>query len=408
MRHVIIGTSAAGLAAAELLRARDPQGEITLVSEEAELPYSRPLLTYLLGRQIRPDKIYLKTPDYFARRRLTAKWGQAVVAVRPQTRQVRLADGEELPYDRLLIASGARPRLLGLPGEQLPGVFTLRHLADVRRLEFYLTPGAPVAVIGGGAVGLKAVEAFRHRGHPVALIELEDRLLPRLLDPTAADLLAEVVREQGVRLFLNSRVTEYMESQGKIAGVALADGREIPAGAVLVAVGVEARTEFLEGTLPATPEGIPVNSFLETALPDIYAAGDCALPPPLLPGQPPAYKIWPAAVAQGQVAAINMAGGRKAYEGLLPQNSLSFLGFQLISGGMTSPAGEGEVFAALDRRRRQYRRLVFQEGRLVGLTLIGEVEPAGLYFQILTQKLPVRALGVDPRSRDFHPGGLWG
>jgi nitrite reductase (NADH) large subunit len=409
MRYVIIGTSAAGLAAAEVLRARDREGSITLISEEEHLPYSRPLLTYLLGREIKPEKIFLKSADYFVTWGLTPLLGEPVVGVHPGARSLELAGGKKIDFDRLLVASGANPRLLGIPGEDLPGVYTLRHLADVQRLEEGLTPGAPVAVVGGGAVGLKAAEALTHRGCPVILIEAETRVLPRLLDETAAKFLHQHLAGMGVELFLNARPTAVLESQGRVRGLSLADGREVTAAAVLFAVGVTPRTEFLAGTGVRSPEGIVVDHHLQSKCPAIYAAGDCALPRHLLTGEPAAYQIWPAAVAQGQVAGANMAGARRSYDGLLPQNSISLRGFRVISGGLGAGAGDGlEIVRELDEKQGCYRRLVFREGRLVGMTLVGEVEQAGIYFQIMAQKLPITGLVADPRGHNFHPGHLWG
>jgi nitrite reductase (NADH) large subunit len=409
MRYVIIGTSAAGLAAAEVLRARDREGSITLISEEEHLPYSRPLLTYLLGREIKPDQIFLKPADYFATWGLTPLLGEPVVRVDPGAHTLELAGGKKVDFDRLLVASGANSRLLGIPGEDLPGVYTLRHLADVRRLEAGLTAGAAVAVVGGGAVGLKAAEALSHRGHPVILIEAEARVLPRLLDETAAEFLHQHLALMGVELILNARPTAVLDSQGRVRGLSLLDGREVAAAAVLFAVGVTPRTEFLAGTGVAGPEGIAVDHFLQTTCPVIYAAGDCALPWHLLTGEPAAYQIWPAAVAQGQVAGANMAGAGRRYEGLLPQNSISLRGFQVISGGLGEALGDNqEIIRELDERRGCYRRLVFQEGRLVGMTLVGAVEQAGIYFQVMAQKLKVNELVADPRGSDFHPGSLWG
>ena len=409
MRYVIIGTSAAGLAAAEVLRARDRGGSITLIGEETHLPYSRPLLTYLLGREIQPQQIFLKSAAYFAEWGFTPLLGEPVVRVDPEAREVRLAGGRAVSYDRLLIASGARPRLPGIPGEDLPGVYTLRHLADVRRLDAGLTPGEMVAVVGGGAVGLKAAEALNHRGHPVTLIEAESRVLPRLLDETAGDFLRRHLVRMGVKLILNAKPTAVLEGAGRVRGLILADGPEIAVTTVVFAVGVTPRTEFLEGTGVAGPEGIGVDQFLQSKYPTIYAAGDCALPRHWLTGEPAAYQIWPAAVAQGKVAGANMAGAGQRYEGLLPQNSISLRGFQVISGGLVIAEGDDlEIVRELDEKRGCYRRLVFQEGRLVGVTLVGEVEEAGIYFQIMAQKLPVAQLVADPRGPRFHPGGLWG
>ncbi len=410
MRYVIIGTSAAGLAAAEVVRARDPEGSISLVSEEEHLPYSRPLLTYLLGREISPEKIFLKTADYFAAWGFTPVLGKPVVQADPEAHTVTLAGGEVLPFDRLLIASGARPRRPDIPGLDLKGVHTLRNLVDVERLEADLPgDGGEVVVVGAGAVGLKMADALVTRGLRVRLLARGAQPLTRILDQVSAELLMAVVQEKGIDLHLHSWPEAVLGENGRVTGVALNNNREVKAQAVLFSVGVEPRVEFLAGTDLAESDGIRVDSFMRSKTPDIFAAGDCCVPKHLLTDQHTSFHIWPAAVAQGQVAGANMAGGRRRYDGILPMNSISLKGFRLITGGHFTPdTGDGEIFTDLDRHRRRYRRLVFQAGRLVGVTLVGEVEQAGIYFQIMAQKLPMSALPVDLHSAEFHPGKLWG
>jgi nitrite reductase (NADH) large subunit len=410
MRYVIIGTSAAGLAAAEVVRARDPQGGISLISEEEHLPYSRPLLTYLLGREIQPEKIFLKTADYFAAWGFTPFLGKPVVQVDPEAHTVTLAGGEALPFDRLLIASGARPRRPDIPGLDLQGVHTLRNLVDVERLEADLPgDGGEVVVVGAGAVGLKMADALVTRGLRVRLLARGAQPLSRILDRVSADLLMAVIKEKGIDLHLHSWPGAVLGKNGRVTGVALNNNREIKAQAVLFSVGVEPRVEFLAGTELAQADGIRVDSFMRSQAPDIFAAGDCCVPKHLLTDQHTSFHIWPAAVAQGQVAGANLAGGRRRYDGILPMNSISLKGFRIITGGHFTPdTADGEIFTDLDRHRRRYRRLVFQAGRLVGVTLVGEVEQAGIYFQIMSQKLPVSALPVDLHSGEFHPGKLWG
>lgn len=409
MRHVIIGTSAAGLAAAEVLRARDRAGSITLISEETHLPYSRPLLTYLLGREIKPRQIFLKSEGYFADWGFTPVLGAAALRVDPGAREVHLADGQALPYDRLLIASGAKPRLPEIPGLDLQGVYTVRHLADVDRLEAGLPKEGTVVVVGAGAVGLKVADSLISRGLTVLLLARGSQPLTRILDQVSAELLMGVIKEKGIDLHLHSWPEAVLGEQGRVAGVALNENRVLPAQAVIFSVGVEPRVEFLQEAGLAEAAGIRVDRFMRTGVPEIFAAGDCCLPHHLISGQPAAFHIWPAAVAQGQVAGANMAGGRRLYDGILPQNSISLKGFRIITGGHFTPdTADGEIVTELDRARGRYRRLVFEKGRLVGVTLVGEVEQAGIYFQIMAQKLPVGALPVDPRGSGFHPGNLWG
>lgn len=401
MRYVIIGASAAGLAAAEIIRQWDRGGSITLISDEPHPPYSRPLLTYLLSGEVRPDQVWLKDANYFHEWGLEACLGERVIQVAPGPREVRLASGRTLPYDRLLIASGARARLPGLSGEELEGVFTLRTLADWQRLDASLPENGTVAVVGAGPVGLKAAEAFVQRGCRVALVEMESQVLPRLVDAQAAALLSSAVKEWGIEIYCNSKPVGLVGRGGRVRALALADGRELPAQAVLFAIGVTPNTEFLGDTGLAVAGGIAINAQMQTAAPDIFAAGDCVQAVHLLTGQPVYVPIWPAAVEQGRVAGANMAGADRRYPGALPQNSISLRGFKIITGGLIQPEGEDtEIVSELDRLRGGYRRLVFKEGRLVGLTLVGKVADAGIYFQLMAQQLPV--------PEPVTPGHLWG
>ena len=326
-----------------------------------------------------------------------------------RAREVCLAGGRAVPYDRLLIASGAKPRLPDIPGLHQEGVFTVRHLADVDRLEAGLPREGAVVVVGAGAVGLKVADSLIARGLTVHLLARGSQPLTRILDQVSADMLMEVVKAKGIHLMLHSWPEAVLGEAGRVTGLALNDHRVLPARAVIFSVGVEPRMEFLADTGLAEAGGIRVDSSMRTSLPEIFAAGDCCLPHHLITGQPAAFHIWPAAVAQGQVAGANMAGGRLRYDGILPQNSISLKGFRIITGGHFTPdTADGEVYAEVDRHRRRYRRLVFQAGRLVGVTLVGAVEQAGIYFQIMAQKLPVAHLPADPRGPRFHPGGLWG
>ncbi len=409
MRFVIIGTSAAGLAGAETLRRFAPRAVITLVSDETHPPYSRPLLTYLLGGEVSRERLFLRSRDYFQDWGFEAVLGEAVTRVDPDAHEVHLAGGRVILYDRLLIASGANPKKPGIEGVGLAGVFTLRHLADAQNLERHLAGARRVAVVGAGAVGLKAADALVHRGLQVDLLARGAQPLSKVLDPVSAELLMAALARMGIKLHLHSWPTAVLGEQGRVRALALNDQRELPTDAVIFSVGVAPRVEFLAGTGLAGPGGVAVDERLQAGHPDIYAAGDCILPHHLLTGEPAAFHIWPAAVAQGAVAGANLAGAGRRYAGILPMNSISLKGFKVITGGHLHPdSPRGEVFEELDRRRGRFRRLVFDDGRLVGATLIGPVAHAGIYFQLIANQTPIRELPCDPRSPDFHPGRLWG
>jgi len=401
MRYVIIGASAAGCKAAETLRRYAPKSPITVISEETRPLYSRPLLTYLLSGEVKPEQVWLQGEDYFRRWNLDPVLGEPVTRVDPGAHQVHLLGGSLIPYDRLLIASGARPRLLGLLGEDLERVYTLRTLADCRRLVAGLPQQGRVVVVGAGAVGLKTADALARRGLTVTLVARGAQPLSRVLDPTAAALLHQAITRLGIEIYHYSWPEAIWGEAGRVKALTLNQGREIPCQAVLFSIGVAPNVEFLAGTDLAGPEGIPVDHQLNTANPDILAAGDCAHPYHLLTGQRAGYHIWPAAVAQGRVAGANLAGAGLTYDGLLPQNSLSLKGFRLITGGLGPLDVEGcDIVSHLDERRGHYRSLVYREGRLVGVTLVGAVADAGIYFQLMAQQLPVR--------EPAQPGRMWG
>jgi nitrite reductase (NADH) large subunit len=312
-----------------------------------------------------------------------------------------LTDGRVISYDRLLIASGASARLLGLQGEDLAGVYTLRSLGDWQRLESGLPQEGQAVVVGAGAVGLKAAEALRRRGLEVSLVEAEAHAMPQMVDKTAAGLLHQALKGQGIELQMNLKPAAVLGARGRVRALGLADGRELPCQAVLFAVGVAPNVEFLAETGLAEPAGIPVDHRMRTADPNIFAAGDCAYPYHFLTGRRAVYPIWPAAVAQGRVAGANLAEAGLTYDGLLPMNSLSLRNFHMITGGLgPQDTKDCEIIDELDEKRGQYRRLAYRDGKLVGLTLVGAVEDAGIYFQLMAQQAPVPPL--------VQPGRMWG
>jgi nitrite reductase (NADH) large subunit len=401
MRYVIIGASAAGCKAAETLRRYAPASPITIISEEAQPLYSRPLLTYLLSGEVSREKVWLQGQEYFQEWRLEPVLGEPVTRVAPQAHAVHLLGGRIIPYDRLLIASGARPRLLGLKGEDLAGVYTLRTLADWQRLETGLPPTGRVVVVGAGAVGLKTADALARRGLQVTLVARGSQPLSQVLDPTAAALLHTAITGMGIELIYHSWPEAIWGERGQVRALTLNEGRELPCQAVLFSVGVAPNIEFLAGTHLAGPEGIPVDHRCTTADPDIYAAGDCAYPYHLLTQKRAGYHIWPAAVAQGRISGANLAGAELTYDGLLPQNSLSLRGFHIITGGLGPPdTADCETVSEFNLTRTHYRRLAYRKGKLVGLTLVGAVEDAGIYFQLMAQQVPVKG--------PVQPGRMWG
>jgi nitrite reductase (NADH) large subunit len=409
MRHVIIGNSAAGLTGAETIRRLHPQAFITIISDEPYPPYCRPLLTYLLGGDIQEKDLWLKAEDYYQRWQFTPILGKRVVQVDPAARSVRLAGGETVPYDRLLVASGARPTLPDIPGEDLQGVFTVRTLEHFKAMQQMLRPEMRLAVIGSGLVGIKTALALAQGGYDVTLVARKSQVLSNLLDETAAVLLHQAMIEVGVKLRFQAVPAALNGQQGRVKSVMVTDGTEIPADLVIIGIGVTPNTEFLSEAGLSNPYGLEVDAHLRTAQANIYAAGDCVQPFDRLSGEKTYFAIWPAAVEQGRLAGANMAGHDRLYGGLLAQNTLYVGQTRVIAGGLVRPSDATcEVHSQHDPVARSYRRLVVKDGRLVGVILVGQVENAGIYLNLIYNRTPLKSLPVDPREPGFQVGRLLG
>jgi len=409
MRAVIIGNSAAGLAGAETLRRLKPEAEITIISDEPYPPYCRPLLTYLLGGDIQEKDLWLKARDYYQQWQFQPRLGRRVVQVDPAARTVALDNGESFTYDRLLVASGARPLRPGIPGENLPGVFTIRTLGEFQAMQNMLRPGLRVAVVGSGLVGIKTAQALAQAGYNVTLVARKAQVLSNLLDTSAAALLHDALKDIGVNLRFHAVPAALAEHHGRVTAVVLTDGSEIPADLVIFGIGVSPNTEFLAAAGLSDPRGLPVDDQLRIGPADIFAAGDCVCPRDRLTGQPAYFAIWPAAVAQGRLAGANLAGYERTYDGLLAQNTFAVGSTRIIAGGMVQAAEPScEVHIDHDPKKRRYRRLVIQDGRLVGVILVGQVEDAGVYLSLINNKTPLASLPADPRRADFQVGRLLG
>lgn len=386
-RYVILGSGPAGWSAVQAICTHDPHGTITLVSGEATLPYARMLLSYWLEGKVGEEVMSPFPAGYFERLGIEVLYGQQATTVDPQRQVVTLADGRELPYDELLIATGASPWRPPIVGLEQPGVFNLWTLEDVRGILATIRSGGEAVIIGAGFIGMQAVDALVKRGMRCTVIEALPQVLPRILDTEGAHLVEETLTERGVRVFTGRQVAE-IKAPGrrrKRQEVVLDDGRTLPADLVITATGVRPNLELAHAAGLATATGILVDEHLRTSLPHIYAAGDVAEGYDFSTGERAVHAIWPTAVDQGRVAGLNMAGLQITYPGSLSMNTLDVLGLPLASVGLV----EGEDLVVQIHRgpaRRTYRKLAFRNGRLAGAILVSEIEDIGLLQAMIRQQ----------------------
>ena len=311
---VIVGAGLAGAKAAETLREEGFDGRLVLVGDEPERPYERPPLSkdYLRGESGR-DVVYVHEAGFYDEGAIELRTGTRATAIDPAERTVTLAGGERLSWDRLLLAVGAEPRRLPVPGADLEGVLYLRDLADCDRLRATLDAGGRLAVIGAGWIGSEVAASARQAGLEVTLLERLAVPLENVLGPTVGRLYADLHRERGVDLLTGVEV-EALEGAGRVERVRLVGGRTIDCTAVVVGVGVVPRTALAEAAGLAVDDGVLVDATLRASAPDVYAAGDVARAMHPFYRRHVRVEHWANALNQGPVAARNMLGPEEPYD----------------------------------------------------------------------------------------------
>jgi 3-phenylpropionate/trans-cinnamate dioxygenase ferredoxin reductase component len=313
--HLIVGASLGGAKAAETLRAEGFGGPLVMIGEERERPYERPPLSkdYLLGRADR-ETIYVHPHAWYAEHDVDLRLGVAVTAIHPGAHEVSLADGSQIGYAKLLLATGSAPRRLSVPGADLDGVLYLRSVGDSDRIKAAFKSASRVAVIGAGWIGLETAAAARAAGIEVTVLEMAELPLLRVLGRQVAQVFATLHQEHGVDLRSGVQIAEITGRNGTADGVLLADGSRVEADVVITGVGITPNIQLASAAGLETGNGIRVDARLRSSDPDIYAAGDVANAFHPLLGKHIRVEHWANALHQPQAAARAMLGQDVAYD----------------------------------------------------------------------------------------------
>jgi 3-phenylpropionate/trans-cinnamate dioxygenase ferredoxin reductase component len=313
---VIVGAGLAGAKAAETLRAEGFDGRLLLLGEEAERPYERPPLSkeYLRGETGR-DRLYVHQDGFYADHDIELRTSARVRRIDPAGRRLQLASGERISYSRLLLATGAAPRRLGLPGADLAGVLSLRSRGDADRLAAAAARAEHVVVVGTGWIGCEVAASVRQLGRDLTLVGPDAAPLARVLGPEIGGVYRDLHADHGVRLVLGTRVAAF-RGHGRVEAVVTDDGTSIGCDLVLVGAGAVPRTELAEAAGIAVGDGVVVDEWLETSAPGVFAAGDLAAAWHPHLRERLRVEHWANALHQGPAAARNMLGGAVAYERL--------------------------------------------------------------------------------------------
>lgn len=386
MKHVVIGAGPAGVVAAETLRKLQSDAQVTVVSDEPEPPYSRMAIPYFLVDQIKEDGTYLrKKANHFESRGIDIVQARAA-RLDCKSRQIELDGGRSLAYDRLLVATGSRPVSPPIPGIDADGVTACWTLADARRIAATAKPGARVVLMGAGFIGCIILEALARSGATLSVVEMEDRMVPRMMNDTAGNLIKDWCEKQGVKVHTSMRVTAIEKEAGALR-VVLESGETIDADMVVSATGVKPNLELVEAAGIKTDQGILVDRHLRTSDENVFAAGDVAQGIDFSTGEYSVQAIQPTAVDHGQLAARNMAGLDGAiHRGCVNMNVLDTLGLISSSFGLWMGKDGGDCSELLNRERFRYLNLQFADDVLVGATSLGLTEHVGVLRGLIQTK----------------------
>ena len=374
--HVILGAGPAGVIAAETIRKHAPRDAITLVGNEAEPPYSRMAIPYLLMSNIDEAGTYLrKSPSHFLDLEIEVLQAQAE-RLDVASKTIVLNDRRSLSFDRLLIATGSQPARPPIPGMDSEGVYPCWTLQDARNIMALAKPGARVLQMGAGFIGCIIMEALAARGVRLSVVEMGDRMVPRMMGPTAGGMIKDWCQSKGVTVFTGTRVDAI--EPGSPLQVRLSDGQTVEADLIISATGVRPAIGFLEGSGISCLQGVLTDEHLQTSVPGVYAAGDCAEAFDKVSGTTIVSAIQPNAADQARVAALNMAGLRTSLKGVTQINVLDTLGMISTSFGNWEGVAGGEHAELTDKSAGRHLSLQFEDDVLIGCNSVGWTEHVGV------------------------------
>ncbi len=415
IKYLIIGNSAGGICAAEAIREVDEKGTIMIVSDEPYPAYSRPLISEHLAEGYPLERMLFRPPDFYEKNNIRTVLGREVTGLDITGQTAVLEGGGKVNWEKLLLATGGVPIFPRMEGSDREGVFTFTTLDDARAIDAFLNRQAGrrvrSVVIGGGLIGVSVTEALVKRGVDITIVEMKDRVLNTILDEEASAIMESVLKQASIEIITDntvSRINGYLPAE--VAGVTLADGTALPCEMVVVAIGVQPRTALVADTGIEVNRGIVVDRTMATSVPGIYACGDVSEAYDFVFGENRLSPIWPNACAGGRVAGFNMAGVSAEYQGGTAMNSIKYFGVSIVSAGMSAqPDDSCQVIIA--RQDDMYRKVVIKDGRIVGMVISGDIEKSGIIYNLMKEKIDVRAFHEVLVADDFGlaslPEELW-
>lgn len=395
MKYVIVGASAAGLAAAEAVRKQDSSSQITVLTNEEYLPYSRPSISYYLKGKVKESDMPLRKSAYYKSMKIDVVTSAEVTAIDRDKKTVK-AGRRSYPYDRLCLCTGSKPFVP--PMENVSGktnACTFLDLKSTKQVKNLADKNTRAVVIGAGLIGMKAAEGLVKICKSVDVVELAPRVLPSILDSTSAKQVKKYLENNGIKFHLENTVVKAASKGKQITGVVLNDGKKLNCDLLIIAVGVRPQTDLAEKAGLEVNRGIVTDIHtMQTSDRDIYAAGDCCVSEDMLDGSKKIIALWPNAVLQGTVAGNRMAGGDMLLDGAYAVNAIDFFGLRICTCGLINAQGE-QYRDKIKTDGDSYKRLVFEGDKLVGYVLINSGENAGIYTNLISSRVSLDTLEGD-------------
>lgn len=395
MRYVIIGASAAGLAAAEAVRKADSQGTVNVLTEEAYMPYSRPSISYYLKGKVKESDMPLRKPNFYREKKIDIVTDSKVTAIDTKKKTVKVGR-KSYPYDKLCLCTGSKPFVPPMENvEKKSNALTFLDLKASKDVKKLANEKTRAVVIGAGLIGMKAAEGLVKICKSVDVVELAPRVLPSILDADSAKQVKKHLENNGIKFHLENTVVKAASKGKQITAVILKDGKKLPCDLLILAVGVRPRTELAEKAGLEVNRGIVTDiQTMQTSNEDIYAAGDCCVSIDMLDGSKKIIALWPNAVQQGNVAGAQMAGEDVTVGGTYSVNAIDFFGLRICTCGLINAKGE-QYSDKISKNGDSYKRLVFEGDKLVGYVLINSSTNAGIYTDIISKRVSLDTLEGD-------------
>ena len=391
-RYVIVGNGVAGTTAAETLRKNDPECSITLLADEPYPLYNRVALPPYLKHRTPREKVFMRTVEQHRERRIDLRLETRAERVDTEGRTVLTAQGQELPYDALLVATGGRPNPLVAEGaEGIGAIYNFQYFDEAQAIVERMRAARSAAAVGGSYIAYELAEAFRANDLETTWLMRGPYFLRRVLDPKGGELVDQIARHHGVNMVYGEEVARVERANGTIGAVVTNKGRRVPTEMLGAGLGMTMNLELLADTPVETHDGILTNEHLETNVAGVYAAGDVAEFYDVTIGRHNMMGTWGNSAGHGRVAALNMAGQRTVYEDIPMYSSGLFDSYIRVIGLTPENYPDLESFEHLDAATRSYQRLFFLEDRLVGAVLIGEMRFRTKIFACIRSKEKIPA-----------------